>query len=185
MKKLVFATNNEGKLAELRDLVPGIEIVPGPDLDVVEDGETFAANAEKKARAYLQATGLPALADDSGLCVDALSGRPGVHSKRYGNDDADRIAKLLAELGDNPRRFARFVCALCLALPGGDVERAEGTCEGIILHAPRGTGGFGYDPIFLVTDAGKSMAELTRREKAKVSHRGHAMRMLLPRLMAR
>jgi XTP/dITP diphosphohydrolase len=181
-KKLVFATSNEGKLAELRALLPGYEIVPGPKLDVVEDADTFSGNAEKKAKAYLAATGLPSLADDSGLCVDALDGRPGVYSNRYGKDDADRIAKLLAELGDNPRRFARFVCALCLAKPDGTLERAEATCEGLIMREPRGTNGFGYDPIFFVTDKGKSMAELTLHEKSQVSHRARAMRLLASRI---
>jgi XTP/dITP diphosphohydrolase len=182
MKKLVFATTNEGKLSELRALLPDFEIVPGPKLEVDEDQPTFAGNAEKKAKAYLAATGIASLADDSGLCVDALDGRPGVLSARYGKDDAERIGKLLAELGDNPRRFARFVCSLCLARPDGTLERAEGTCEGLIMREPRGTNGFGYDPIFMVTDKGKSMAELTLHEKALVSHRGRAMRMLAKRL---
>ena len=117
-------------------LLPDFEIVPGPKLEVDEDQPTFAGNAEKKAKAYLAATGIASLADDSGLCVDALDGRPGVLSARYGKDDAERIAKLLAELGDNPRRFARFVCSLCLARPDGTLERARPRLSGTTWMSP-------------------------------------------------
>jgi XTP/dITP diphosphohydrolase len=180
--KLVFATTNLGKLAELRELVTGLDVVSAadaaPGLEVDEDRDTFAGNAEKKAREFLKVTGLPSLADDSGLCVDALGGRPGVLSARYAPTDAERIEKLLAELNGVANRRARFVCALCLARPDGTLETAEGTCEGEILAAPRGTQGFGYDPIFLIPSLGKTLAELARPQKAGLSHRGMAMRVM-------
>ena len=186
--KLVFATTNPGKLAELRHLVIGVQVLCGqeaaPGLEVDEDRDTFEGNAEKKAREFLAATGLPSLADDSGLCVDALDGRPGVYSARYGPDPAARIEKLLREMYGVPeaKRTARFRCALCLAMPGGGIELAQGACEGLILTAPRGTGGFGYDPIFLVPALGKTLAELSVEEKSAISHRGRAMKLLAPKL---
>lgn len=186
--KLVFATTNAGKLAELRELVAGIEVLSAaeaaPGLEVEEDRDSFEGNAEKKAREFLAATGLPALADDSGLCVDALGGRPGVWSARYAATDALRIARLLGELRTAGSRAARFRCALCLALPGGRIEMASGTCEGLITEAPRGEHGFGYDPVFLIPSLGKTLAELTRPEKAGLSHRGQAMRVMAPKLAA-
>jgi XTP/dITP diphosphohydrolase len=190
--RLLFATTNVGKVKELRDLVgDAVEVVSLKDLppipEPVEDGETFEANAELKARAYSLATGLPALADDSGLCVDALGGRPGVHSARYAEgDDRARYEKLLGELAGVPeeRRTASFRCALCLVRPGGETRIEEGRCEGRILNGPRGSNGFGYDPVFWVPALGKTMAELTREEKAAVSHRGDAFRKMRPALLA-
>lgn len=195
MSRLLFATRNRGKLAELRALVAphGIEVDSLDDVDapgeVEEDGETFTANAEKKARAALAATGLPALADDSGLEVDALDGAPGVRSARYagpGQDDAANNAKLLAALAGVPdaRRTARFRCALAFVDGAGTLTVAEGTLEGRIGHAPRGAGGFGYDPLFLLPD-GRTLAELSAAEKNAISHRGQALRKMAPHLVAR
>lgn len=190
--RLLFATTNRGKLEELRGLLgTGIEVlsladfpgVPAP----VEDGETFEANAVKKAREYVTATGIAALADDSGLAVDALGGRPGVHSARYAEgDDRARVEKLLRELQGVPseRRGAAFHCALCLALPSGHQEVTVGTCPGQVAFAPRGEHGFGYDPVFLLPELGKTMAELTREEKATLSHRGRAFALMRPKLLA-
>ncbi|MCC6334612.1 MAG: RdgB/HAM1 family non-canonical purine NTP pyrophosphatase [Myxococcales bacterium] len=185
MRTLVFATANLGKKEELEALLgPGWLVRSAADFpklpEVEEDQPTFEGNAAKKAHAFAKATGLMALADDSGLCVDALEGRPGVFSARYApGTDGDRIAKLLGELGDVPagQRTARFVCALCLATPDGKETFTRGTCEGRIIGTPRGTHGFGYDPIFELPH-GKTMAELTRDEKSAVSHRGAAFRAL-------
>jgi XTP/dITP diphosphohydrolase len=149
-----------------------------------EDGATFAKNAWKKATHAAHVSGLPALADDSGLCVDALDGRPGVLSARYAEgSDADRVEKLLEELENvaDDRRGAGFRCALCLALPDGREFEVEGECRGRISRVPRGKGGFGYDPIFLV-EGGRSMAELSRKEKSSRSHRGLAFAKLKPYL---
>jgi XTP/dITP diphosphohydrolase len=187
--KLVFATTNKGKLLELKELVTGVEVIDAaraaPGLEVEEDRDTFEGNAEKKAREFLAATGLPSLADDSGLSVDALAGRPGVLSARYAPTDAERIVKLLGELTGVASRKAHFTCALCLALPGGEIETARGECHGEIVDAPRGEHGFGYDPVFLIPSLGKTLAELARREKAGLSHRGLAMRQMAPKLIAR
>jgi XTP/dITP diphosphohydrolase len=189
-KKLVFASTNAGKLKELRELVgDALEVVSPKDLppmaEVVEDGATFEANAEKKARGFAAATRFAALADDSGLCVDVLGGRPGVQSARYAADDAGRIARLLKELHGVPKqqRTARFECALALVLPTGECLIETGRCEGLILDAPRGSGGFGYDPIFYVERLSRSMAELTSSEKSAVSHRGEAFRKMRPHLL--
>ncbi|MFL5349541.1 MAG: XTP/dITP diphosphatase [Hyalangium sp.] len=189
--RLLFATTNAGKVKELRGLLgDAVEVVSLKDLppipEPVEDGATFEANAEKKARAYAQASGLAALADDSGLCVDALGGRPGVHSARYAEgDDRARYLKLLGELEGVPeeRRTASFQCALCLALPGGKSWLEVGRCEGRILTGPRGSHGFGYDPVFFIPALGKTMAELTAEEKSGVSHRGQAFRKMRPALL--
>jgi XTP/dITP diphosphohydrolase len=192
--RLLFATTNPGKLRELRGLVgDAVEVLALSDLppvpEPVEDGATFEENAEKKARAYADATGLPALADDSGLCVDALGGRPGVHSARYaeGSDKA-RYEKLLGELSGVPddERTAAFMCALCLALPrGGRAVIEVGRCEGRIGHEPRGSHGFGYDPVFVLPQReGRTLAELTSEEKSGLSHRGVAFRKMRPHLLA-
>ncbi|MBN1205458.1 MAG: XTP/dITP diphosphatase [Myxococcaceae bacterium] len=190
--RLLFATTNAGKLRELRGLVgDAVEVVSLEDVppipEPVEDGETFEANAEKKARAYAEASGLPSLADDSGLCVDALGGRPGVHSARYaeGGDQA-RYQKLLGELQGVPEeeRSASFQCALCLAWPGGESRIEVGRCEGRILTGPRGSHGFGYDPVFFMPALGRTMAELTQEEKAAVSHRARAFQKMRPVLLA-
>lgn len=190
MRTLVFATSNAGKKKELEALLgAGWQVKSAADFpdipEVDEDQPTFEGNAAKKAHAFAKATGLMALADDSGLCVDALDGRPGVFSARYGNSDGDRIGKLLGELKDVPeaKRTARFECALCLVTPDGQETFTRGTCEGRIIHAPRGTNGFGYDPIFELP-SGKTMAELSRDEKSAVSHRGNAFRKLAASLGA-
>jgi XTP/dITP diphosphohydrolase len=191
--KLLFATGNAGKLRELRALVgDAVEVVSLKDLppvpEPVEDGDTFEANAVKKAREYSLATGLPALADDSGLCVDALDGRPGVYSARYApGDDKARYEKLLEELSDVPdaKRTASFRCTLALVTGAGEVRVEEGRCEGVILRAPKGTHGFGYDPVFQVEgQGGRSMAELSPEEKARVSHRARAFELMRRHLLA-
>jgi XTP/dITP diphosphohydrolase len=191
--KLVFATRNRGKLTELRQLVAplGVEVLSEGEVTlpkVEEDAPTFAGNAEKKARSAHAATGLAALADDSGLEVDALDGAPGVRSARFSgdHDDAANNRKLLESLAGvlDERRTARFRCVLAFVDERGGVQKADGTCEGRIAHAPRGTGGFGYDPLFLVGSGPLTMAELSAEEKNRVSHRGRAMQHLLPALEA-
>jgi XTP/dITP diphosphohydrolase len=191
MNDLVFATSNKGKLVELQGLVgAGVHVRSLKDFpelgEIPETADTFEGNAELKARAVAKATGLWALADDSGLAVDALGGQPGVWSARYAPTDAERIAKLLAALQDVPdeRRTARFVCALCLCSPAQEVVFTRGTCEGRIGHVPRGAHGFGYDPIFVLPD-GRTLAELTHDEKSGLSHRGNAFRLMLPKLRER
>jgi XTP/dITP diphosphohydrolase len=186
MTKLLIATTNAGKVAELAELlteldceVLGLADLPQAFADVEETGATFAANALLKAEYYHAQTGLFALADDSGLEVDALNGRPGVYSARYagaGASDAAKVAKLLEELRDVPAaaRTARFACTI--ALVGPDTRQIfTGTCEGLIAEIPRGTNGFGYDPVFIEPSTGRSFAELTRTEKAAISHRGRAL----------
>jgi XTP/dITP diphosphohydrolase len=188
MKKLLIATNNKGKVKELQDLLQdtGIELVTpaqiGLDLDVVEDGHTYAENATKKAVAFAQASGLISLADDSGLEVDALEGAPGLYSARYGSpdggklSDAGRRAFLLQTLQGKPRPWnARFHATIAIAIPNGETHLAEGFCEGEIIPEERGTGGFGYDPIFLLPEMGKTMAELPMDEKNRLSHRAQAV----------
>ncbi|MCK8501241.1 XTP/dITP diphosphatase [Myxococcus fulvus] len=190
--KLLFATTNKGKLRELRQLVgDSVEVVSLADLPPVpepeEDGDTFEANAVKKAVEYARATGLPALADDSGLCVDALDGQPGVLSARYApGDDKARYEKLLSELRGVPdeKRTASFRCALALAWPDGRTHVEEGRCEGRIGHASKGEHGFGYDPVFILLDSGRSLAELTAEEKSGISHRGAAFRKMKPMLLS-
>lgn len=184
--KLVLASDNAHKLTEFRELFRTLDVEllskaeSGAAGEVEETGATFAENAYIKAAAVMRAVGLPAVADDSGLCVDALNGEPGVRSARYTGDhadsDQDRYRLLLRRLGDRTDRSARFVCSLCCVFPNGDVLRAEGTCEGSILYAPRGENGFGYDPVFLPTGFDRSMAELTMEEKNAVSHRGRALK---------
>lgn len=186
--KLVCATRNRGKVTELRQLVPaeGLELLTLDDLpgapEVVEDRDTFAGNAAKKATEIMAATGLPALADDSGLEVDALNGAPGVHSARYAGDqatDMDRIVLLLKNLEGIPpeRRTARFRCAVAFVHPDEPqhVELFEGACEGRILEQVQGTGGFGYDPVFYVEHLGQTFAQIPAEQKNRISHRGLAM----------
>jgi len=190
--KLLFATHNPGKLRELRELVGSLfEVVSlreVPDLpEVHEDETTFEGNARKKALAYARASGLPSLADDSGLCVDALGGRPGVSSARYApGTDSQRVAKLLEEMRGVPeaQRHAEFRCALCLALPDGTHVIETGRCTGRIGMTPRGHNGFGYDPIFVLPTEGRTMAELSSEEKSQVSHRGEAFRRMRLHLVA-
>lgn len=189
--RILFATTNPGKLRELRELVGSdLEVVSLADLppqpEVDEDQPTLEGNAEKKARVYAAASGLPTLADDSGLCVDALGGRPGVQSARYGADDAGRIKRLLEELLPVPEgaRAAAFRCALCLVVPGGEAKLEVGECAGEILREPRGTNGFGYDPVFSIPELGKTMAQLSTTEKSARSHRGQAFRKMRAHLLA-
>lgn len=187
--KLVLASKNQHKLLEmehiLRDL--GLEVVlesqVGVDVDVEETGTTFLENAALKARAVMEASGMAAIADDSGLMVDALDGAPGVYSARYGNLDSDqaRTSYLLENLKDVPtgKRGAQFVSAIVCILPDGREVHAQGTCQGEILFAPRGENGFGYDPVFYSPELKKTFSEATEEEKATVSHRGRALRAFL------
>ncbi len=197
--QVLFATSNPHKLAEVKALLGplGWEVIGLDELDQRppeprEDGATFAENARLKALAYARATGLPCLADDSGLEVDALGGAPGVHSARYAAARGSRAArdeannqKLLRELSGVPadRRRARFACALCLARPDGTiVAETSGTCEGVIGEQPRGDGGFGYDPLLYLPELGLTVAELSPSEKNARSHRGSAARAMAERL---
>lgn len=184
---LVLATRNSGKVAEMRHLLEGtgIEVeslADHPEVpEVVEDGDTFLANARKKAHAVAKATGCFALADDSGLAVEALGGEPGVHSARYAGGQGDAAAnneKLLREMAVIPdgKRQAAFVCTMVLASPDGREWTAEGRCEGEILRDLRGTQGFGFDPLFYVPAEAAAMAELPMGRKNAISHRGQAMR---------
>lgn len=190
-RRLLIATTNRGKVAELARLFTDFETleVVGPDAvgplpEVVEDGDTFEANAVKKARSIAAATGLMTLADDSGLEVDALEGAPGVYSARYAGEgarDADNNAKLLAALDGVPdeARGARFRCVLAVVDPeraSAELLVTQGAVEGRIGHAPRGRGGFGYDPLFVVAGGERTMAELAPEEKERVSHRAEASR---------
>ncbi len=194
--KLVLASSNPGKLAELRDLLgdAGIDLHAQTEFgveDAEETGLTFVENAILKARHASRATGLPALADDSGLCVDALNGAPGLYSARYAGghgDHAANIAKLLDALRDvsGERRTARFVSVLALLRHADDPQPliAEGVWEGRVLRAPRGSGGFGYDPVFFVHEQGMGAAELDAALKNRVSHRGRALAAMREKLTA-
>ncbi len=186
--KILIATHNKHKLKEMaRILEPmGYEVVTDTDLgieltDVEENGETFLDNARIKSESGCKESGLACIADDSGLCVDALNGEPGVYSARYcgvhGNDEANN-QKLLANLSDVPteKRTARFECAICVSFPDGKEITARGTCEGWIGYENRGDNGFGYDPLFMVGE--KSFAELSAEEKDAISHRGNALKAL-------
>jgi len=185
-KLLVVATSNPGKLREMQAYLANTdwELTLKPAaLEVEETGDTFAANACLKAAEVAKATGNWAIADDSGLEVDALNGVPGVYSARYGNTDAERIGRLVNELGSEVNRGAQFVCVVAIASPDGAIAlQAEGVCRGEILHAPRGNGGFGYDPIFYVPEKQLTFAEMTPELKKSVSHRGKAFAALLPQL---
>ena len=205
MKKLLIATNNKGKVKELRDLLKdmGVELVMPADIDldlnVVEDGHTYAENAAKKALAFATASNMISLADDSGLEVDALNGAPGLHSARYGSPltlppcsermgrggggytDADRRAHLLENLKDKPHPWtAHFHATIAIATAEQTVQFAEGNCYGEIIPEERGTGGFGYDPIFLFPELGKTMAELEMEQKNRLSHRARAVMNAIP-----
>jgi XTP/dITP diphosphohydrolase len=191
MKKLLIATNNKGKVKEFQDLLKasGFEIVTPADinldLEVEEDGLTYVENATKKAIAFSQARGLISLADDSGLEVDALNGAPGLYSARYhpkpGADDADRRTYMLENLNGKPRPWtAHFHATIAIAIPGKDVYIAEGNCYGEIIPEERGTGGFGYDPIFLLPELNKTTAELEMEEKNRLSHRAKAVLNAIP-----
>ena len=186
MKKLVVATGNPGKLGEIQeylvDLPWQLELKPAK-IDVEETGTTFIANARIKAKEVAKALGKWAIADDSGLAVNALNGAPGLYSARYGKTDEDRINRLLKELGDTDNREAKFICAIAIADPDGKIVlETEGICPGEILYSPRGDGGFGYDPIFYVPSQQQTFAEMPPETKAKISHRGVAFAQLMPQL---
>jgi XTP/dITP diphosphohydrolase len=186
MTTLTVATGNPGKLKEMQTYLAGLgwELALKPaDLEVEETGTTFIENARLKAREVAIATQSWAIADDSGLQVDALQGAPGVYSARYGQSDPDRIHRLLRELGETPHRTAQFVCAVVLAQPDGTIViETEGICPGEILYEPRGTNGFGYDPIFYLPTQGKTFAEMSQAEKEQYSHRGVAFAQLISQL---
>ena len=180
--KFVLASQNKHKLVEMQAILSahGVEVVLQSDLglrvDVEETGETFAENALLKARAVMAASGLPAIADDSGVCVDALNGAPGVYSARYGGlDDTGRYRLLLENMRGAGSRAAHFTSAIACVFPNGDVIEAQGECPGTIAFAPQGDGGFGYDPVFFLPQLRKTYAQLTPEEKAAVSHRGKAL----------
>ncbi len=185
LSRLLLATNNRGKVREYRSILAGLPLAivtpvqVGLELEVEETGETYAENAVLKARAFCQASGLCTLADDSGLEVDALGGAPGVHSHRFDGGkggDVDRYRLLLEKLRGVPpkERTARFRCLTAIVTPQGEAFVCEGICPGVIIDEPRGTGGFGYDPVFLLPELGKTMAELSEEEKNRLSHRGRA-----------
>jgi XTP/dITP diphosphohydrolase len=186
MTKLVVATGNPGKLVEMQAYLvdSGWDLILKPEeLDIEETGTTFAANAQLKASQVALATGNWAIADDSGLAVDTLDGAPGVYSARYGADDAERITRLLKELGGEKNRQAKFICAVAMARPDGAIAlESEGVCFGEILDAPRGKGGFGYDPIFYVPQTQLTYAEMSKDLKRSISHRGKAFSDLLQKL---
>jgi XTP/dITP diphosphohydrolase len=184
---LVIATRNTGKTSEIRDLLKGFPINIknldnfGPIPQVEEDGNTFDENAYKKASFTAKILGLPALADDSGLLVEALGGAPGIHSARYAGENAtdeQRRAKLLHEMEEKTDRRAAFECVISIAVPTGAALTYEARCEGLITTEPAGSNGFGYDPIFYYPPLKKTFAELTMQEKSHVSHRGKALREL-------
>jgi XTP/dITP diphosphohydrolase len=194
--KLLLASNNAHKVVEFRRLferLPLELVTPrdiGLEMDVDETGETFEANARLKAHAFAAASGLPSLADDSGIEVDALDGRPGVYSARYGGDELDdegRVQLLLRELDGVPdaKRTARYRVVLVLADPAGDEQATVGRCEGRVGYAPSGANGFGYDPVFFVPAYGKTIAELDPAQKDAISHRGEAARAMADVLAGR
>ena len=190
-EKFVLATHNPGKLKEMGAILAqfGVEVVSPRDLgltvDVEETGTTFAENAMLKAKAICAAAKLPAIADDSGLCVDALNGGPGVYSARSGGeglDDKGRYMLLLNSLRGQSTRTAHFTCAIACAFPNGDTLTAEGRCDGTIAYAPMGEGGFGYDPVFFVPELKKTFGQLTAEEKSAISHRGRALESFIGKL---
>ncbi|MEA5567102.1 RdgB/HAM1 family non-canonical purine NTP pyrophosphatase [Anabaena sp. UHCC 0399] len=188
MTILIVATSNPGKLREMQAYLKDTDWelkLKSEELEIEETGDTFAANACLKASEVAKATGNWVIADDSGLQVDALNGAPGVYSARYGASDSDRIARLLRELGSEVNRKAQFVCVVAIASPDGNIAiQSEGICPGEILHAPRGDGGFGYDPVFYVPEKQLTFAQMTLEVKKSVSHRGKAFAALLPQLTA-
>ena len=184
MTKLVLASKNKKKLVEMNDILShlGIEVCSeeeaGVDVEVDETGTTFEENSLLKARAVMEASGMPAIADDSGLCVDALNGAPGVYSARYGGeglDDVGRYRLLLENMKGQMPRTAKFVSVITCCFPNGDVISARGECPGTIAFAPMGEGGFGYDPVFFVPQLKKTFSQLSPEEKNAISHRGRAL----------
>lgn len=181
---IVLATNNQNKVAEFQRILSDLNIEIrsladfGPIPQPVEDGDTFDENAYKKAHHVARILGLPAIADDSGLVVNAIGGKPGVHSARYAGENAsdeDNIDKLLVEMADCIDRSAYFQCVISIAVPSGPALTYEGKCEGTIISERKGTGGFGYDPVFYVDEFDKTFAELSMDEKNRISHRGQAL----------
>lgn len=185
MNTLIVATGNPGKLAEMQSFLDplGCQLVlKPPALDVEETGSTFYENACLKASQVAKALHQWAIADDSGLAVDALDGAPGLYSARYGPTDGERIQRVLDEMTGKEQRQAQFICVVAIAAPDGSIQlSSEGICPGEILPEPRGNNGFGYDPIFFVPDCQKTFAEMTEPEKQKVSHRGQAFAKLIQR----
>lgn len=184
--KMVLASQNRHKAQEMQAILGDkitlvtLDQAGFGDLEIIEDGDTFEANAIKKAVTVMQATGLPSISDDSGLCVDALDGAPGIYTARFAGEDAtddQNIAKLLSQLDgvDMSQRTARFVCVIAVAVPGKETITFRGECEGKILTEKRGMGGFGYDPVFYVEEYGKAMAELAPEIKNSISHRSRAL----------
>lgn len=191
--KVVLASKNAHKLQELQDILSaqGVEVIlesaAGVDVEVEETGTTFEENSLLKARAVMEASGLPAIADDSGLMVDALNGAPGVYSARYGGpglDDAGRYRLLLENMRGVLDRKCRFVSAITLCMPSGEIVTARGECPGTLAYAPQGENGFGYDPIFFVPEKKKTFAQLTAEEKNAISHRGRALQLFQEKLAA-
>ena len=183
--KAVLASNNKKKMVEMRAILGelGVEVLSqaevGVSIEPEENGTTFEENSRIKAVAIMEATGLPAIADDSGLVVEALDGAPGVYSARYGGeglDDTDRWQLLLKNMEGKENRACKFVSVICCAFPDGTQLMARGEVHGVVAQGPSGEGGFGYDPIFWLPEQGKSMAELTAEEKNQISHRGNALR---------
>ena len=186
MQKIVAATKNKNKVREFKEILPSFDIITqeeaGVDIDVEETGTTFRENALLKAKAIFEKTGLPALADDSGLEVFALGGEPGVYSARYGGeglDDKGRTNLLLSKMSDidDELRGAQFACAIAFVTKEKTYE-VEGVCEGVIIREMRGANGFGYDPVFFVPEKGMTLAQMSAEEKNEISHRGHALRKL-------
>lgn len=182
--KLVLASKNAKKMKEMNEILSsmGVEVClqadVGIDIDVEETGTTFEENSLLKARAVMEASGMPAIADDSGLCVDALNGAPGVYSARYGGeglDDTGRYRLLLSNMPTGAARSAKFVSVITCCFPNGDVLTARGECPGTIAFAPMGEGGFGYDPVFFLPKLKKTFAQLSAEEKNAISHRGKAL----------
>ena len=192
--KVILASQNRHKLYEIQTILSryGMEVILQSDLnldiEVDETGTTFEENSMLKAKAVMEATGLPAVADDSGLCVDVLGGAPGVYSARYGGPeyvtDLDRLNLLLHEMRGirSEDRTARYVCVITLLMPDGEAIVTRGTCEGMILSEPHGTGGFGYDPIFYIPKEGMTFAEMGIERKNQISHRANALKMLCRKL---
>jgi XTP/dITP diphosphohydrolase len=186
MNKLILASDNAHKFREFSEILSGTDTevilrsAAGCSFEIEETGNTFAENAFIKAKCVTDFTGMAAVADDSGICVDYLNGGPGIFSARYGagtaHNDHERMMYLLNQMKNANVRTARYVCSICCTFPDGDVIRAEDTCEGSILYSPVGEGGFGYDPIFLPEGYNRSMAQLTPEEKNAISHRGKALR---------
>ena len=189
--KFILASQNQHKLVEMQNILSahGVEVVLQSELglhvEVEETGATFAENAMLKAKAVMAASGLPAIADDSGVCVDALNGAPGVYSARYGGpelDDVGRYRLLLENMRGQTPRTAKFVSVITCCFPNGDVITARGECPGTIAYAPQGEGGFGYDPVFFLPQRKKTFAQLTAEEKNAISHRGNALKLFQQKL---